>query len=821
MSESLDPSVKVNLLTEAVVRRLSEALDKSSERGWRRLGEIVGHDRRFKVSSGEMETCSLKVLQLEGSPSRSLLRLMGERGCTTAHLIQYLQTLGNGAALESLQPSALQILVHPQSVALLSGHNLRLSCRAVGKSPVQYQWFKTKEEVPNGLSPDLLMSPVHLQDAGFYICRVNCGDSCEFSQWAQVDVLNVDAPCGQSCRSIEGQLKVLIQPQAQRLNAGDNLQLQCGAVGRPIPRYQWHRNGVPIPNATKRKLVVPHVMQDQQGRYRCEISGSAERMWTDEVEVVIDPRTSVQISGAMECTEDDVYAIGGGSSDLFLNSVPEQLYAADKVALLIGNLSYQNHPQLKAPMVDVYDLTNLLQQLNFQVVSLLDLTESEMRNAVDEFLLLLHKGVYGLLYYAGHGYENYGNSFMVPVDAPNPYHSANCLCVQSILKLMQEKETGLNVFLLDMCRKRNIHDYSTPNIILRVTANIVFGYATCQDAEAFELSSSGFTNGVFVKFLKKRLLDDEKITVVLDRVAEDMGQFDATRGKQALEIRSSLSERRSLSDPILPSDSADPAPSRWAKAHQLPESMCLSFDCGAQIKLGFAAEFSNVLVIYTRIIKKPEDMSFCQAQVTDFTQDLDVDPKEMNRETPEDTGIYFLSSSLPQHCLYTRVSALQKLREELVFTVCLQGTFTAMADDPVHWMKHINIGKPLISRLDLNRDMRRNSCMQTCSMPHSPCQSPGPERCLYLHQGLPQPHDYSRLSPQHHYLDVYEHVQGAAGGCGDSYYDNLSQSRYEPAYDSPGGLPSSPSRVSIPIEAPEDIAELQTVFINSLQLQQQ
>ena len=46
------------------------------------------------------------------------------------------------------------------------------------------------------------------------------------------------------------------------------------------------------------------------------------------------------------------------------------------------------------------------------------------------------------------------------------------------------------------------------------------GLFRCQDAEAFELSSTGFTNGVFVKFLKKRLLDDEKITVVLDRVAE-------------------------------------------------------------------------------------------------------------------------------------------------------------------------------------------------------------------------------------------------------------------------------------------------------------
>lgn len=32
----------------------------------------------------------------------------------------------------------------------------------------------------------------------------------------------------------------------------------------------------------------------------------------------------------------------------------------------------------------------------------------------------------------------------------------------------------------------------------------------------------------------------------------DMGQFDPTKGKQALEIRSSLSERRSLTDPIRP-----------------------------------------------------------------------------------------------------------------------------------------------------------------------------------------------------------------------------------------------------------------------------
>ncbi|XP_049619088.1 mucosa-associated lymphoid tissue lymphoma translocation protein 1 isoform X1 [Syngnathus scovelli] len=691
MAATPERSVKLNPLNEEW-KRLCDVLDRSPGNGWRRLGEIVAQDRRFRLSADNLEMCSLKVLQPDGSPSHMLLMLLAERGCTCGQLMDFLRALANAEALHCLQAPALQIITQPQSVSLLCGHNLHLSCQAVGPSPVQYQWFKSKEEVPNGSTADLAINGVHVKDGGFYICRVNCGESFQFSQWAQVDVLDVSVSSGYTRQSSDGHLEVALQPRPQRLLAGAALQLECGAAGCPIPHYQWYCDGVPLPGATKRKLTIPNATQDHQGKYRCRIISGGERTWTSEVEVLIAPSAPVQISGPMECSEDDIYAIGGGSTDFLLNSVPEQLHATDKVALLIGNLSYQNHPQLKAPMVDVYDLTNVLRQLDFKVVSLLDLTELEMRNAVHEFLLLLHKGVYGLLYYAGHGYENYGNSFMVPVDAPNPYRSADCLCVQSILKLMQEKETGLNVFLLDMCRKRNVHDDSTHNVVLRVTANIVFGYATCQDAEAFELSSSDFTNGVFVKFLKKRLLDDEKITVVLDRVAEDMGQFDATRGKQALEIRSSLSERRALTDPVLPGAADLPHSQQWAKAHELPESMYVDFECGAQIKLGFAAEFSNVLVVYTHIVRKPAELSTCQAHVTDFPQELDVDPKAMNRSTPEDTGVYLLSSHLPHHCLYTRLCSLQKLKDDLVFTACLRGASAAMdADDSVSWTENVNI----------------------------------------------------------------------------------------------------------------------------------
>lgn len=59
-------------------------------------------------------------------------------------------------------------------------------------------------------------------------------------------------------------------------------------------------------------------------------------------------------------------------------------------------MNYLHHTQLCAPIADVYELTNLLRQMDFKVVSLLDLNWQEMHSAVTEFLLLLDKGVYGL-----------------------------------------------------------------------------------------------------------------------------------------------------------------------------------------------------------------------------------------------------------------------------------------------------------------------------------------------------------------------------------------------------------------------------------------
>lgn len=87
--------------------------------------------------------------------------------------------------------------------------------------------------------------------------------------------------------------------------------------------------------------------------------------------------------------------------------------ATDKVALLIGNLNYNHHPGLMAPTMDVHELANLLQQLGFRVVSLLDLTLQEMQAAIDKFLQLLDRGVYGESHVVGLLEEPVGNAWCV------------------------------------------------------------------------------------------------------------------------------------------------------------------------------------------------------------------------------------------------------------------------------------------------------------------------------------------------------------------------------------------------------------------------
>ncbi|KAJ0032427.1 hypothetical protein NQD34_002508 [Periophthalmus magnuspinnatus] len=727
----------VGTLRDDVLKRLSKMLDNSTC-GWRQLAHVMSEDPKFCSSESEITNYSLQVLRNTGSPSRTLLARLADQSCTLNFLLWGLKKIDHQEAVQYLTHIVsgwIQITLQPHSQQAQAGSKVILSCKASGPPGLCYQWFKGKEEILDGTSPELVLCPFTSTNQGHYICRVNHGDSCIFSQWAHVrlagfspgtsrnaDILfyifsilsciyyllciTLACPSNIFESSLSG-LRIIRQPQSKALTEGDALPLECQAVANPPAQYEWYHNSEPIPQNQTHSLKIPCVTTAQRGQYKCKAYNLYHEVWSEAAVVTIGPISITDASWV---------------------EVDTRSPATDKVALLIGNMNYMYIRQLCAPIADVHEMTNLLRQMDFKVVSLLDLNCQEMHSAVTEFLLLLDKGVYGLLYFAGHGYENYGNSFMVPIDAPASFTSEHCLCVQKILTMMQERETGLNVFLLDMCRKRNPNDdVLVQTGLLKVTANIVFGYATCADAKAYEVKNEDVSNGIFINFLKRRVFEDEKVTVILDKVAEDMGRCRITHGRQALELRSNLSERRCLTDPIQTEQCSASYSARnlqWTLAHVLPQSQTLQFDCGVTVQLGFAAEFSNVMVIYTRILEKPENITYCCAQLTDFPVDVEIDLKKSNQETLLEAGsLLLIDETLPSeaHSRYTRVCGLQRLKKELVFTVCLHYTYSNL-DDEIQEKQSVTAGKPLVSKLNLYEPRAQNSknsysCLDSSNVP--------------------------------------------------------------------------------------------------------
>ena len=74
--------------------------------------------------------------------------------------------------------------------------------------------------------------------------------------------------------------------------------------------------------------------------------------------------------------------------------------ATDKVALLIGQSCYRgNSSPLPAVINDIYAMRKKLEEMQFKVISLVNLDLGEMRNAVSWFCEMLSAGAYGARYY--------------------------------------------------------------------------------------------------------------------------------------------------------------------------------------------------------------------------------------------------------------------------------------------------------------------------------------------------------------------------------------------------------------------------------------
>lgn len=203
--------------------------------------------------------------------------------------------------------------------------------------------------------------------------------------------------------------------------------------------------------------------------------------------------------------------------DIAPNFAP--LVASDKLALLIGNENYQKIRQpLLFPKRDVLAFRVALEGLGFKVLSLVDLTLIQMRTIMLAFCKLLGPNVFSLFYFAGHGYEENGENYLMPIDASPARAASEFVSAQEILREMQITQTALNLLIIDCCRVKGVNTQgeTTPYGIRGVYGNTIMAYSCQKQMAAFESPTQ--SNGVYMTELLKKIDRDERIEYILMEV---------------------------------------------------------------------------------------------------------------------------------------------------------------------------------------------------------------------------------------------------------------------------------------------------------------
>ena len=139
---------------------------------------------------------------------------------------------------------------------------------------------------------------------------------------------------------------------------------------------------------------------------------------------------------------------------VLLSTLPGGAWAAQRVALVIGNGAYEKVPYLTNPRNDAADVGAALGRLGFEVSRLANADQAVLREGLRNFTRAASAAEVAVVFYAGHGIEVDGRNFLVPVDAK--LHSDQDVEFETVsLELVMrsvERARGLRLVILDACR---------------------------------------------------------------------------------------------------------------------------------------------------------------------------------------------------------------------------------------------------------------------------------------------------------------------------------------------------------------------------------
>ena len=130
-------------------------------------------------------------------------------------------------------------------------------------------------------------------------------------------------------------------------------------------------------------------------------------------------------------------------------------FAAQRVALVIGNATYAHVPALANPLNDAADIGAALDRLGFAVTRLDNADRASLWRGLQEFALAASASEIAVVFYAGHGIEVDQRNFLVPVDArlaSDQDVEFEAVPLELVSRAV-ERASGLRLVILDACRE--------------------------------------------------------------------------------------------------------------------------------------------------------------------------------------------------------------------------------------------------------------------------------------------------------------------------------------------------------------------------------
>lgn len=149
----------------------------------------------------------------------------------------------------------------------------------------------------------------------------------------------------------------------------------------------------------------------------------------------------------------------GSSRDIsdripFKRNAASSSFPEKRIALIIGNSNYDNLSYLRNAQKDAADISIALEKLGFDIFEVYECTYPEMKTALNNFASKAKNYDVALFYYAGHGLQQDGRNFLIPIERALEMKSElhECLDCEDILSKIDESGVPVRISFFDACR---------------------------------------------------------------------------------------------------------------------------------------------------------------------------------------------------------------------------------------------------------------------------------------------------------------------------------------------------------------------------------